>query len=183
MSDLPESKSGAGELEIYKLGMANCPADINEEDLGKECVRWLNAEYPKCSFAYDRDFFKVLLQPGHGLNEERVCAMRHDAGAFIAGLKHGVELARKTKWPGSFQYSGMALLRHEDDHYEITEIRNVIDDIKRLEGKDLPYEWRELFGDETPREFRFNREDTDEFGERNDRVLLDGTPARRKDAE
>ena len=180
MSNLPESSKPQ---VIYQISMANCPADIIENDLGEECVRWLSMQYPKYSFAYDPNCYKVLLQPGHGLSDEQIGAIGNEAGAFLLGLKHGVELARRKQWPGSFQYSGMALLRHEDGHYQIAEMRKVIDDIKRFEGKTFPYEWRELFGDETPREFRFNREDTDEFGERNDRVLLDGPPARRKDAK
>jgi hypothetical protein len=176
MTQSPE-KSHTGQPEIIcELNMGNCPADIIQDDLGKECVRWLSAEYPECSVSYDHDFFKVLLLSGHNLNEERIQFMRGITWAFVAGLKYGVNLARQARWPGSFQYSGMALLRHPD-HYEIAEMRKVIDDIKRVEGKELPYNWRELFGDETPREFRFNREDTDEFGERNNRVLLDDPPA------
>jgi hypothetical protein len=170
-------KSQAGQPEIIcELNMGNCPADIIQDDLGKECVRWLSAEYPECSFSYDHDFFKVLLLSGHNLNEERIQFMRGITWAFVAGLKHGIELERKTKWPGSFQYSGMALIKHSD-HYEIAEVARVIEDIKRLQDKELPYAWRELFGDETPREFRFHREDMDEFGERNERVLLDDPPA------
>lgn len=169
MSDLSKSHDKQPKI-IYPLDMANCPADIIENDLGEECVRWLSTQYPKFRFAYDAGYYKVLLQPGHGLKDEQIGAISNDAVAFIAGLKHGVELARGKRWPGSFQYSGMALLKHEDGHYEIAE-RRVIDDIKRFDGKAFPYEWRELFGDETPREFRFNREDMDEFGERNKRVL------------
>lgn len=182
MSDLSKSHDKQPEV-IYQLDMVNCPADIIEKDLGEECVRWLSTQYPKFRFAYDVGYYKVLLQPGHGLKDEQIGAISNDAAAFIAGLKYGVEVAREKRWPGSFQYSGMVLLRHEDGHYEIAEMRKVIDDIKRFEGKAFPYEWRELFGDETPREFRFNREDLDEFGERNERVLLDGPPARRKDTE
>jgi hypothetical protein len=179
MSDLWKSQDGESEI-IYEIGPADCPADIVEADFGEECAAWLNQEYPKCKFLYDRDFFKVLLRPGHGLSEEQVNGVRHDARVFIQGLKQGVQVARRSRWPGSFQYSGMALLKHGDGHYEIAEMRKVIDDNKRLEGRAFPYDWRELFGDETPREFRFNREDMDEFGERNDRVLLDGPPARKK---
>lgn len=174
-------KPHAGQPEIIcELNMGHCPADIIQHDLGAECVRWLSARYPECSFSYDHDWFKVLLQAGHNLNEERILFMRGSTSAFVAGLKYGVELAREANWPGSSQYSGMALLRHTD-HYEIAEVRKVIADIQRLEGKDLPYTWRELFGDETPREFRFNREEVDEFGERNDRVLLNDPPAPPKD--
>lgn len=174
-------KSHTGQPEIIcELNMGSCPADITEHDLGRACVYWLNAEYPECRFSYDRDYFRVLLQPGHSLSEERIQFIRSGMWPFVAGLKHGAEMARETKWPGSFQYSGMALVRHQD-HYEIAEVRKVIDDIQFLESKELPYTWRELFGDETPREFRFNREDTDEFGERNKRVLLDDPPARPKD--
>src|SRR5689334_20334391 len=125
MSDLPESSKPA---IIYRLEMTNCPADIIENDLGEECLHWLSAEYPKCTFSYDRDFFKVLLQPGHGLSDYRIGTISNDAAAFIAGLKHGVELARRKKWPGSVQYSGMALFRHQDGHYEIAQVRKVIDD-------------------------------------------------------
>jgi hypothetical protein len=182
VSDLLKSHDKKPEI-IYQLGMANCPADILENDLGEECVRWLSMQYSELRFAYDAGSYKVLLQPGHELKDEQIGAISNDAATFIAGLKHGVELARGKRWPGSFQYSGMALLKHKDGHYEIAEMRKVIDNIKRFEGKAFPYDWRELFGDETPREFRFNREDTDESGERNERVLLDGPSARSKDTE
>ena len=53
-------------------------------------------------------------------------------------------------------FSGMALIKR-DGRYELVEMSQVIKDIKESHPRPLPYEYRELLQDETPREFRFIR--------------------------
>lgn len=53
-------------------------------------------------------------------------------------------------------FSGMALIKR-DDRYEFAEMSQVIQDIKASHPRPLPYEYRQLLQDETPREFRFIR--------------------------
>ena len=51
-------------------------------------------------------------------------------------------------------FSGMALIKR-DGRYELVEMSEVIKDIKASHPNPLPYEYRQLLQDETPREFRF----------------------------
>ena len=53
-------------------------------------------------------------------------------------------------------FSGMALIKR-DGRYELVEMSQVTEDIKASHPRPLPYEYRPLLQDETPREFRFIR--------------------------
>lgn len=53
-------------------------------------------------------------------------------------------------------FSGMALIKR-DGRYELVEMSHVTEEIKANHPRPLPYEYRALLQDETPREFRFIR--------------------------
>jgi hypothetical protein len=91
-------------------------------------------------------------------------------------------------------YSNMALLKHPGGRWEIVSAERVLEDAEKAYAEEaaqdptlpaklsvrlrhlvkLPYEWRLLFMDETPREFRFDKEDIDDEGRPNGRKLLFG---------
>jgi hypothetical protein len=91
-------------------------------------------------------------------------------------------------------YSSMALLKHPGGRWEIVSAERVLEDAEKAYAEvaaqdpslpaklsvrlrhlvKLPYEWRLLFMDETPREFRFDKEDIDDEGRPNGRKLLFG---------
>ena len=73
--------------------------------------------------------------------------------------------------------SGMALVKREG-RYELVESRQITDDIMKYHPQPLPYEYRDLLQDETPREFRFicpNLSEPDPVLERGDALIIKAT--------
>jgi hypothetical protein len=82
---------------IYEFSTTGCPADVLLDDFGETCKIWLRLEYPKCTFVYEPECCTLFLDGGHGLSEEHIRLIQSKAMAFVSGLMHGVEIARRPK--------------------------------------------------------------------------------------
>jgi len=95
---MPDFKVYANEPSIiHEFSMTDCPADILPDYFGEICTTWLRKEHPKCTFVYEPECCTLLLDGGHGLSGEQIRMVQTKATAFVCGLMHGAEIARRPK--------------------------------------------------------------------------------------
>ena len=82
---------------IYEFSMTDCPIDILLDDFAEICAAWLGRECPKCTFVYEPECCTLFLDGGHGLSEEQIRLIQCKVMAFVCGLMHGGEIARRPK--------------------------------------------------------------------------------------